>query len=109
MKFHLLYTGASEKGPIKLFQIDPHWKACGNGKMQSPIDLLDCRVQVFPSLGKSMRDYQPAPAVVKTRTHDNMVSCLPTIEAILCYPFSWSRLLLCTNSVNVYKLNITNA
>ena len=44
MKFHLLYTGAFEKGPIKIIkwiQIDPCWKACGNGKMQSLIDLLD--------------------------------------------------------------------
>ncbi|KAK7839684.1 ring-h2 finger protein atl47 [Quercus suber] len=78
----LWFSGASEKSPIKLFQIDPHWKACGNGKMQSPIDLLDCRVQVFPSLGKSMRDYQPAPAVMKTRRHDNMLLDLSSVDLI---------------------------
>ncbi|XP_050245725.1 alpha carbonic anhydrase 4-like isoform X1 [Quercus robur] len=64
------YTEGTGKGPKKWGQIDPRWKACGNGKKQSPIDLLNRRVQVFPSLGKLKRDYQPAPAVVKNRGHD---------------------------------------
>ncbi|KAF5474181.1 hypothetical protein F2P56_006101 [Juglans regia] len=64
------YVEGTGKGPKKWGEIDPHWKACGNGKMQSPIDLLDRRVQVFPSLGKIKRDYKPAPAVVKNRGHD---------------------------------------
>ena len=81
------YTEGTGKGPKKWGQIDPRWKACGNGKMQSPIDLLNRRVQVFPSLGKLKRDYQPAPAVVKNRGHDITVSCQPATEAILCYPF----------------------
>lgn len=42
--------------------------------MQSPIDLLDSRVQVFPNLGKLKRDYKPAPATVKNRGHDITVS-----------------------------------
>ena len=69
------YTEGSGKGPKKWGQIDPHWKVCGNGKMQSPIDILDKRVQVFPSLGKLKRDYKPAPAVVMNRGHDIAVSC----------------------------------
>ncbi|XP_059427970.1 alpha carbonic anhydrase 4-like isoform X2 [Corylus avellana] len=64
------YTEGSGKGPKKWGQIDPHWKVCGNGKMQSPIDILDKRVQVFPTLGKLKRDYKPAPAVVMNRGHD---------------------------------------
>uniref|UniRef100_A0A2N9F834 carbonic anhydrase n=1 Tax=Fagus sylvatica TaxID=28930 RepID=A0A2N9F834_FAGSY len=64
------YTEGTGKGPKKWGKIDPHWKACSNGKLQSPIDLLDRRVQVLPSLGKLKRDYQPAPAVVKNRGHD---------------------------------------
>ncbi|KAB1222376.1 Bifunctional monodehydroascorbate reductase and carbonic anhydrase nectarin-3 [Morella rubra] len=64
------YTEESGKGPKNWGQIDADWKACSNGKMQSPIDLLDRRVQVFPSLGKLKRDYKPAPAVVMNRGHD---------------------------------------
>ncbi|KAM7256205.1 hypothetical protein ACFE04_011946 [Oxalis oulophora] len=61
------------KGPRKWGHINPHWKACGNGKLQSPIDILDQRVQVFPNMGKLKRDYQPARATVKNRGHD--ISC----------------------------------
>ncbi|KAL6987200.1 carbonic anhydrase, partial [Sarracenia purpurea var. burkii] len=42
--------------------------------MQSPIDLLDQRVEVFPNLGKLKRDYSPAPATVKNRGHDITVA-----------------------------------
>ncbi|KAF8396194.1 hypothetical protein HHK36_017807 [Tetracentron sinense] len=38
--------------------------------MQSPIDLLNKRVQVLHNLGRLKRDYKPAPAVVKNRGHD---------------------------------------
>ncbi|KAG2683537.1 hypothetical protein I3760_10G035000 [Carya illinoinensis] len=64
------YTEGTGKGPNNWSQIDPHWKACGHGKMQSPIDLLDRRVQVFPALGKLKRDYNAAPAVARNRGHD---------------------------------------
>ncbi|XP_062149100.1 alpha carbonic anhydrase 4-like [Alnus glutinosa] len=69
-EFPFTYTEGTGKGPMEWGQIDPHWKVCGNGKMQSPIDLLDKRVQVFPTLGKLKRDYKPAPAVVMNRGHD---------------------------------------
>ncbi|XP_030924487.1 alpha carbonic anhydrase 4-like [Quercus lobata] len=64
------YLEDTGKGPSKWGNIDPLWKACGNGKLQSPIDLLNRRVQVFPSLGKLKGDYKPAQAVVKNRGHD---------------------------------------
>ena len=69
------YIEDTGKGPKRWGQINPDWKACGNGAMQSPIDLLDARVQVLPNLGKLKRDYKPAPAVVKNRGHDVTVSC----------------------------------
>lgn len=68
------YVEGTGKGPKKWGDIDPHWKACDNGKMQSPIDLLDSRVQVFPNLGKLKRDYKPAAATVRNRGHDITVS-----------------------------------
>ncbi|PRQ44863.1 putative carbonic anhydrase [Rosa chinensis] len=64
------YVEGTGKGPKKWGQIDPHWKVCDNGEMQSPIDLLDGRVQVFPNLGKLKRDYKQAPATIKNRGHD---------------------------------------
>ncbi|KAL3715769.1 hypothetical protein ACJRO7_007505 [Eucalyptus globulus] len=68
------YIEGTGKGPKEWGQIDPHWQACGMGKLQSPIDLLNERVQVFPNLGKLKRDYKPAPAVVKNRGHDITVT-----------------------------------
>ncbi|XP_052173785.1 alpha carbonic anhydrase 4-like [Diospyros lotus] len=68
------YLEGTGKGPSKWGQIDPHWQVCDNGKMQSPIDLLDQRVQVFPNLGKLKRDYKRAPATIKNRGHDITVT-----------------------------------
>ncbi|XP_015898085.2 alpha carbonic anhydrase 4-like isoform X2 [Ziziphus jujuba] len=64
------YVEGSGKGPKEWGQLNPHWKVCNNGKLQSPIDLLDARVEVFPNLGKLKRDYKPAPAIVMNRGHD---------------------------------------
>lgn len=68
------YVEGTGKGPKKWGQIDPHWQVCDKGKLQSPIDLLDQRVQVFPNLGKLKRDYKQAPATIKNRGHDITVS-----------------------------------
>ncbi|XP_043691022.1 alpha carbonic anhydrase 4-like [Telopea speciosissima] len=64
------YQEGSDNGPEQWAKIDPHWKTCANGEMQSPIDLLNKRVQVFPGLGKLKRDYRSAPAKVINRGHD---------------------------------------
>ncbi|XP_056171353.1 alpha carbonic anhydrase 4-like [Syzygium oleosum] len=64
------YIEGTGKGPKEWGRIDPRWRECGTGKLQSPIDLLDERVQVFPNLGKLKRDYKPAPATVRNRGHD---------------------------------------
>ncbi|KAK7827170.1 alpha carbonic anhydrase 4 [Quercus suber] len=64
------YHEDTGKGPSKWGNIDPLWKACGNGKLQSPIDLLNRRVQVYRSCGKLKGHYKPAQAVVKNRGHD---------------------------------------
>ncbi|KAJ4824641.1 hypothetical protein Tsubulata_020475 [Turnera subulata] len=64
------YVEGTGKGPKRWGHINPHWKKCDNGRMQSPIDLLDRRVQDFPNLGMLRRDYKPAPAAIKNRGHD---------------------------------------
>lgn len=68
------YKEETGKGPREWGKINPHWRVCGIGKLQSPIDLLNQRVQVLPVLGKLKRDYKPAPAVVKNRGHDICVN-----------------------------------
>ncbi|XP_059668386.1 alpha carbonic anhydrase 4-like [Cornus florida] len=68
------YVEGTGKGPGEWSQIDPHWQVCDNGAMQSPIDLLDQRVKVFPNLGKLKRDYKPAEATFKNRGHDITVA-----------------------------------
>ena len=69
------YHEDTGKGPSKWGNMDPLWKACGNGKLQSPIDLLNRRVQVIRNYNNLKRNYKPAQAFVKNRGHDIMVSC----------------------------------
>ncbi|KAM3691064.1 hypothetical protein ACJW31_09G166700 [Castanea mollissima] len=64
------YLEGTGKGPTKWGSLDPRWKACGNGKLQSPIDLLNRRVQVAHNLNELKRNYKPAQAFVKNRGHD---------------------------------------
>ncbi|KAF4354702.1 hypothetical protein G4B88_029546, partial [Cannabis sativa] len=40
------YNEGSGKGPKKWGHIDPHWKICNNGKLQSPIDLLHQKLHI---------------------------------------------------------------
>ncbi|XP_010269790.1 PREDICTED: alpha carbonic anhydrase 4-like [Nelumbo nucifera] len=67
------YKEGSERGPEHWGDIQSDWKICKKGEMQSPIDLLHERVQVFSGLGRLKRDYQPAPAAAKNRGHDIMI------------------------------------
>lgn len=64
------YTPGAKKGPGNWADLNPKWKACANGRLQSPIDLADERVEVMPKLGTLKRKYKPAPALIKNRGHD---------------------------------------
>ena len=68
------YDEKSEKGPSRWGEIQPEWSMCGHGTMQSPIDLLNQRVEVVSHLGRLKRSYKPAYATLKNRGHDMMVS-----------------------------------
>lgn len=69
------YIEATGRGPSKWGQLDPTWKACGDGKLQSPIDLLDQNVKVlFGQEDQLRRDYKPANATIISRGYDIMVS-----------------------------------
>lgn len=64
------YVEGSKKGPAKWGDIKKEWAACKNGRMQSPIDLLDQRVRVVPSLGALKIIHKPSNATLKNRGHD---------------------------------------
>lgn len=43
------YLGRDKKGPKNWGHLNPKWKVCETGKLQSPMDLLDDRVAVLPT------------------------------------------------------------
>ncbi|CAN1253084.1 Alpha carbonic anhydrase 7 [Linum perenne] len=65
--------GDGEKGPSRWGVIHPEWHSCGNGTMQSPIDMLNDRVDVVSHLGRLNRSYKAANATLKNRGHDMML------------------------------------
>ncbi|KAH6801611.1 alpha carbonic anhydrase 4 [Perilla frutescens var. frutescens] len=67
------FTYDSKKGPENWANLNPKWKTCAKGKLQSPIDLVDDRVEIMPELGILKRAYKPAPAMIKNRGHDIQV------------------------------------
>ncbi|XP_027347869.1 alpha carbonic anhydrase 7-like [Abrus precatorius] len=64
------YDVHSERGPFHWGEIRPEWRMCNNGSMQSPIDLLNERVQIVSHLGMLQINYQPSNATIKNRGHD---------------------------------------
>ncbi|XP_020586701.1 alpha carbonic anhydrase 7-like [Phalaenopsis equestris] len=67
------YKVGSKYGPDHWGDIHRDWATCSKGKMQSPIDLNDRRVQHLHYLGDLNRSYRSANAVIKNRGHDIMV------------------------------------
>ncbi|TKY67199.1 Alpha carbonic anhydrase 7 [Spatholobus suberectus] len=64
------YDVKSEIGPFHWGDIKPEWSLCKNGSMQSPIDLLNERVQIVSHLGTLQMNYRPSNATLKNRGHD---------------------------------------
>ncbi|XP_038707681.1 alpha carbonic anhydrase 7-like [Tripterygium wilfordii] len=67
------YNHHGEIGPHRWGEIKPEWSACNHGSMQSPIDLLNERVEVVSHLGRIHREYKPSNATIKNRGHDIML------------------------------------
>ncbi|GMN24857.1 hypothetical protein TIFTF001_000726 [Ficus carica] len=67
------YEAWSTRGPARWGRIRPEWHMCNNGTMQSPIDLLDQRVQIISTLQRLRRFYKPANATLLNRGHDMMI------------------------------------
>ncbi|KAL7138429.1 hypothetical protein ABFS83_10G163200 [Erythranthe nasuta] len=60
------YNGPENWGNLNF----PNWTLCGTGTNQSPINILDNTVVVWPSLWDLNTNYKPALAVIKNRGHD---------------------------------------
>jgi len=77
------YDVKSEIGPFNWGHIKPEWSLCKIGSMQSPIDLLNERVQIVSHLGTLQMNYQPSNATLKNRGHDIKVSQFEKIFYLL--------------------------
>uniref|UniRef100_A0A7C8ZZV0 Carbonic anhydrase n=2 Tax=Opuntia streptacantha TaxID=393608 RepID=A0A7C8ZZV0_OPUST len=64
------YVKGSEVGPEHWGELRSEWAMCKKGKMQSPIDLLNQRVEVVPKSEEIHKFYNPSEAVLKNRGHD---------------------------------------
>ncbi|GLT54615.1 hypothetical protein SLA2020_278000 [Shorea laevis] len=64
------YDEKSEKGPARWGELHPEWSMCKNGTMQSPIDLMDERVEIVSHLGRLKRSYSPSTANLNNTGHD---------------------------------------
>ncbi|KAM7502130.1 hypothetical protein LguiB_001034 [Lonicera macranthoides] len=67
------YEKDSERGPDHWGEIREEWRMCNSGGMQSPIDLMDERVEIVSHLGRLNRDYKPSNATIRNRGHDMML------------------------------------
>ncbi|CAN1253074.1 Alpha carbonic anhydrase 7 [Linum perenne] len=67
------YKADGEKGPSRWGEIHPEWHSCSNGTMQSPIDMLNDRVEVVSHLGRLNRSYEAGNATLVNRGHDMML------------------------------------
>ncbi|KAM7496766.1 hypothetical protein LguiA_021180 [Lonicera macranthoides] len=79
------YEKDSERGPDHWGEIREEWRMCNSGGMQSPIDLMDERVEIVSHLGRLNWDYKPSNATIRNRGHDMMIenhleSLVETIE-----------------------------
>ncbi|RYR70416.1 hypothetical protein Ahy_A03g016911 [Arachis hypogaea] len=64
------YDENSDRGPSHWGDIKPEWRTCKTGKMQSPIDLNDRKVQVA-KLGPLNLNYNPSNnAILKNKGHE---------------------------------------
>ncbi|KAL0436414.1 UNVERIFIED_CONTAM: Alpha carbonic anhydrase 7 [Sesamum radiatum] len=67
------YEEDSEIGPGNWGNIRPEWGECNSGRLQSPIDLLNERVEEVSHLGRFKRNYRPSNATLINRGHDMML------------------------------------
>ncbi|KAM3307494.1 bifunctional monodehydroascorbate reductase and carbonic anhydrase nectarin-3 [Capsicum chacoense] len=67
------YDENAVNGPGNWSNIHPDWIKCNTGKMQSPIDFPNKKVEVVSNLGILQKFYKPSNATLLNRGHDIMV------------------------------------
>ena len=91
------YDEKSERGPSRWGEIRPEWSMCGHGTMQSPIDLLNKRVEVVSHLGRLKRSYKPAYA-----KRERKISSTPSYIIIWVRPLTIKHSLIRTKSSYIH-------
>ncbi|TMW83228.1 hypothetical protein EJD97_002447, partial [Solanum chilense] len=66
------YDENAENGPANWSNIHPNWIKCKTGKMQSPIDFPNNKVEIVSNLGILQKLYKPSNATLLNRGHDIM-------------------------------------
>ncbi|WMV35801.1 hypothetical protein MTR67_029186 [Solanum verrucosum] len=64
---------AEINGPANWSNIHPNWIKCKTGKMQSPIDFPNNKVEIVSNLGILQKFYKPSNATLLNRGHDIML------------------------------------
>ncbi|GLJ47573.1 hypothetical protein SUGI_1004620 [Cryptomeria japonica] len=65
------YNGV--RGPSHWGDLKEEWKTCGQGRHQSPIDVIKRDIEIYPNLGKLHKSYKAANASLVNRGHYIMV------------------------------------
>ncbi|PIN02450.1 Carbonic anhydrase [Handroanthus impetiginosus] len=68
------YDEDSNIGPAHWGEIRPEWRNCSTGRLQSPIDLLNHRVEIVSYLGRLKRAYKPSHANLTNLGHAMMIN-----------------------------------
>ncbi|KAH0659649.1 hypothetical protein KY289_028397 [Solanum tuberosum] len=67
------YVENAENGPANWSNIHPNWIKCKSGKLQSPIDFPNNKVEIVSNLGILQKFYKPSNATLLNRGHDIML------------------------------------
>ncbi|KAK9124123.1 hypothetical protein Sjap_013725 [Stephania japonica] len=64
------YIEGSDRGPERWGELKEKWATCGDGNLQSPINLRNERLVVTSKLGELKSSYKPRYAILYNRGHD---------------------------------------
>ncbi|KAL1822493.1 hypothetical protein ACET3Z_009271 [Daucus carota] len=64
------YDESSGRGPSQWGKLKPEWELCKKGKMQSPVDLRNVKVETVPDSEQVYAQHQPSFTTLVNRGHD---------------------------------------
>ena len=68
------YDESSGRGPSQWGNLNPDWALCKTGKMQSPVDLTNVKVETVTDSVEVDTEYKPSLTTLVNRGHDIAVS-----------------------------------